>query len=401
MIFYLFYLLILAQIALGVYSLYEGFVWFRMVRQRLSSHAGFYTPAAALIVPCKGAERGLEENLMAMTRFDYPNYELYCVLATSLDPALKVIERVKAASSKPVHIVIAGPPEDCSEKVYNLTKAVASLPESVEVYAFTDSDVRASRTWLTKLIAPLQDSRIGATTAYRWIIPNGNGGDGFASALASVWNASVATVLGKRENNFCWGGGTAIRKTTFKDANVLESWKGSVSDDFGMTYALEVAGKDIVFCSECFAPTMHPWTFQSLLEFTNRQILITRVHSPRRWKMGAIAHISYSLTVLFGFFMVLYGIIDVHPWGNLLLLTLAVPMLAAMKGALRTIAITEAIPEWRSAQASWSWIWAVLAPIIPFLFTYNFLMSLITKRIVWRGIRYELLGPNTTRIIRR
>jgi ceramide glucosyltransferase len=401
MIFYLFYLLILAQIALGVYSLYEGFVWFRMVRQRLSSHSGFYTPAAALIVPCKGAERGLEENLMAMTRFDYPNYELYCVLATSLDPALKVIERVKAASSKPVHIVIAGPPEDCSEKVYNLTKAVASLPDSIEVYAFTDSDVRASRTWLTKLIAPLQDPRIGATTAYRWIIPNGGGGDGFASALASVWNASVATMLGKRENNFCWGGGTAIRKTTFKDANVLDSWKGAVSDDFGMTYALEVAGKDIVFCSECFAPTMHPWTFQSLLEFTNRQILITRVYSPRRWKMGALAHISYTLTILFGLFVVLYSIVDVDPWGNLLLLTLAVPMLAAMKGALRTIAITEAIPEWRSAQASWSWIWTVLAPIIPFLFTYNFLMSLISKRIVWRGIRYELLGPNTTRIIRR
>ena len=401
MIFYLFYLLILAQIALGVYSLYEGLVWFRMVRQRLSSHSGFYTPAAALIVPCKGAERGLEENLMAMTRFDYPNYELYCVLATSLDPALKVIERVKAASSKPVHIVIAGPPEDCSEKVYNLTKAVASLPDSIEVYAFTDSDVRASRTWLTKLIAPLQDPRIGATTAYRWIIPNGGGGDGFASALASVWNASVATMLGKRENNFCWGGGTAIRKTTFKDANVLDSWKGAVSDDFGMTYALEVAGKDIVFCSECFAPTMHPWTFQSLLEFTNRQILITRVYSPRRWKMGALAHISYTLTILFGLFVVLYSIVDVDPWGNLLLLTLAVPMLAAMKGALRTIAITEAIPEWRSAQASWSWIWTVLAPIIPFLFTYNFLMSLISKRIVWRGIRYELLGPNTTRIIRR
>ncbi len=42
-----FYLLVLAQIALGVYSLWEGFVWFRMVRQRLSTHAGFYTPAAA------------------------------------------------------------------------------------------------------------------------------------------------------------------------------------------------------------------------------------------------------------------------------------------------------------------------------------------------------------------
>jgi cellulose synthase/poly-beta-1,6-N-acetylglucosamine synthase-like glycosyltransferase len=401
MIFYVFYLLVLAQIALGVYSLYEGLVWFKMVRQRLSTHAGFYTPAAALIVPCKGAERGLEENLMAMTRFDYPNYEIYFVLATSLDPALKIIERVKTASAKPVHIVIAGPPEDCGEKVYNLTRAVAALPENIEMLVFTDSDVRAPRTWLTKLIAPLQDPRIGATTAYRWIIPNGSGGAGFASALASVWNASVATMLGKPANNFCWGGGTAIRKTTFKDANVEESWKGAVSDDFTMTYALEIAGKPIVFCAECLAPTLQPWTFQSLLDFTNRQILITRIYSPRRWKLGAIAHISYALTVLFGFYVVLYSMVDVDPWGNLLLLTLAIPLLAAMKGALRTIAVTEAIPEWRSAQSSWSWIWTVLAPIVPFLFTYNFLMSLVSRRILWRGIRYELISPNSTKIIRR
>ena len=99
-----------------------------MVRQRLASHAGFYTPATALICPCKGNERGLEENLMALTRFDYPNYEIYFSLATSLDPALKVIERVKAASQRPVHIVIAGPPADCGEKVYNLQRAVEALP---------------------------------------------------------------------------------------------------------------------------------------------------------------------------------------------------------------------------------------------------------------------------------
>ena len=396
-----FYLLVLAQIALGVYSLWEGFVWFRMVRQRLSTHAGFYTPAAALICPCKGNERGLEENLMAMTRFDYPNYEIYFVLATSLDPALKVIERVKLASSKPVHIVIAGPSEDSGEKVYNLTRAVAALPESVEVFVFTDSDVRAPRAWLTKLIAPLQDPRIGATTGYRWIIPNGSGLNGFASALASVWNASIATMLGKPHENFCWGGGTAIRKTTFNDAHVLETWKGAVSDDFGITYALEVAGKPIVFCAECFAPTMHPWTLDSMLDFTTRQILITRIYSPRRWKMGALAHLSYVVTMLFAFYMILYCIVDVDPWGQLLLLTLAIPLLAAMKGALRTIAIYEAIPEWRSAMSNWSWIWAVLAPIIPLVFSYNFIKSLVGRRMVWRGIKYELVGPNTTRILRR
>src|SRR5271155_2611865 len=97
----LFYILVILEIALGLYSLWDGYEWFRVVRGRLSSHAGFYSPVAALICPCKGIEPGLEDNLMALTKFDYANYEIYFSLATSLDPALKIVERVKAASKRP------------------------------------------------------------------------------------------------------------------------------------------------------------------------------------------------------------------------------------------------------------------------------------------------------------
>ncbi len=398
----IFYILVMAQIAFGVYSLWDGLSWFRLVRQRLSSHAGFYAPTTALICPCKGNERGLEENLLALTRFDYPNYEIYFTLATSLDPALKVIERVKAASQRPVHIVIAGPPSDTSEKVYNLQRAVDALPaDKFEMLVFTDSDVRLPRGWLTKLIAPLQDARIGATTAYRWIIPSGSGMDALPSCFASAWNAAIATMLGKPSGDFCWGGGTAIRKKTFDDVNVLEAWKGAVSDDFAMTWALEQANKPIVFCPECLAATLHPWTFADLLEFTNRQILITRVYSPKRWQMGAIVHSTYVVTILYAIYVILYSIADVDPWGQLFLLLLAIPLLAAMKGAMRTIAIGEAMPEWRGKLQEWSWVYPVLAPVIPFLFTWNFIMSLVTKSIRWRGIRYELVAPNMTRILKR
>ena len=398
----IFYILVVAQIALGVYSLWDGLSWFRLVRQRLASHAGFYAPTTALICPCKGNERGLEENLLALTRFDYPNYEIYFTLATSLDPALKVIERVKAASQRPVHIVIAGPPSDSSEKVYNLQRAVEALtPDKFEMLVFTDSDVRLSRGWLTKLVAPLQDGRIGATTAYRWIIPSGSGMEALPSCLASAWNAAIATMLGKPSGDFCWGGGTAIRKKTFDDVNVLEAWKGAVSDDFAMTWALEQNAKPIAFCPECLAPTLHPWTFAELLEFTNRQILITRIYSPRRWQMGALVHLSYVLTLLYAVYVILYSIVDVDPWGQLLLLVLAIPLLAAMKGAMRTIAVGEAIPEWRGKMQEWSWVYPALAPAVPFLFSWNFIMSLVTKAIRWRGIRYEVAGPNLTRILKR
>src|SRR5262249_3574337 len=144
------------------------------------------------------------------TRFDYPNYEIFIPIATSLDPSLKIIERVKAASKHRVHILVAGPPEGCGEKVNNLRKAVETAGENFEVLAFTDSDVRLGHHWLTKMVAPLGNSALGATTTYRWSIPVARPGkSSFWSAAAAVWNASIVTMLGKPERTFCWGGGTA------------------------------------------------------------------------------------------------------------------------------------------------------------------------------------------------
>jgi ceramide glucosyltransferase len=397
-----FYVLIILQIALGVYSLWDGTTWLKMIRRRLGRHGGFYSPVVALICPCKGAEPGLEENLTALTRFEYSSYEIYFSLATSLDPALKIIERVKAASQRPVHIVIAGPPEGCGEKVHNLQRAVEAIPENVEVLVFTDSDVRLSRGWLTKLVAPLQDTRIGATTGYRWIIPSrAIGSGGFASALASTWDAAVATTLGRTRENFCWGGGTAIRRQNFYDAQVLDAWKGAVSDDFALTRALEEAGKPILFCAECLAPTLHPWTGKSLLEFTNRQILIARVYATRRWGMGAAAHLSYSLTMIFAAIVIISAMVAGDPWIQIVLVSLAVPLLAAIKGALRAVAAGELLPEWKKQIAEWSWAWPALAPVIPFLFSWNFLASVLTRRIRWRNVRYELVSPSSTRVLTR
>ena len=397
----IFYILVLLQILLGIYSLWDGFAWLRMVRQRLGSHAGFYAPVAALICPCKGNEPGLEENLAAFTRFEYANYEIYFSLATSLDPALKIIERVKASSERPVHIVIAGPPEDCGEKVHNLRRAVESVPDNFEVLVFTDSDVRLQHNWLAKLVAPLQDPRIGATTAYRWMIPSGEiGKGGLASAFASAWNAAIATLLGRPQETFCWGGGTAIRRKTFDEVNVTEEWKGAVSDDFAMTYALEQAGKPVLFRPECLAATIHPWTGSSLLEFTNRQMLITRVYSPRRWILGAIAHGGYALTVIYAAIVILATMIGGDPWFQLALLALVIPILAMLKGAVRTIAASELLPEWKAALQKWAWVWIALAPFVSFLFAWNFIASLASRKVRWRGIHYELVSPNQTRILK-
>jgi hypothetical protein len=211
----------------------------------------------------------------------------------------------------------------------------------------------------------------------------------------------VATLLGRPRENFCWGGGTAIRKKNFHDAHIMEAWDGAASDDFAMTMALREAGKSILFCPECLAPTVHPWTLSGVLEFTNRQIVITRVYSSQRWILGAVINLSYALTLIYAAVVVAMVMAADDPWIQPALVALVIPMLAAMKGALRTVAVSEALPEWKVQLNRSGWVWSTLAPVVPFLFSWNFVASFTTRRILWRGIRYELVTASETRILKR
>ncbi|HLJ22684.1 MAG TPA: glycosyltransferase [Candidatus Acidoferrales bacterium] len=394
----LFYAVVIEQILQGLYNLWDGLVWLRLAQRRAAAHSGFYSPRVALFCPVKGAEAGLEQNISALVSFDYADYEIFFTMASADDPARKIIERATAASKHKIHTVIAGRPADCGEKVNNLRAAVLKAADGFDVYVFADSDGRPGRNWLARLVAPLSDSDLGAVTAFRWLFPQTGG---FWSALASAWNAPVATYLGEHHHNFCWGGGTAIRREHFDRSGVIEFWKGSVSDDFSMTHALRQAGLPILFASECMVPTMFDCDAAGLLEFTNRQIVITRVYESRLWSMGGLAHALYCSAVLMGFGLFFTNLITGATALQLLFLALAPPTLSMGRGVLRLAAIMELLPEWKSRLLADGWIWTFLAALAPFLALANTLVALFSKKIRWRGIRYELLSSGQTRIVLR
>ena len=112
----LFYLLVVEQILQGLYSLWEGLGWLRLVQRRSGGHSGFYTPRVALFCPVKGAEPGLEQNISALTSFDYPDYEIFFTMASGDDPARKIIERATATSERKVHYRDCRPAERVRRK---------------------------------------------------------------------------------------------------------------------------------------------------------------------------------------------------------------------------------------------------------------------------------------------
>lgn len=392
----LFYYLAVLQIGVGLYLLWGGLQWLGYARRRLRGDPGFHAPRVALLCPCKGLELGLERNLAALTEFEYKNYEVFFILASASDPAYNAVKRISDGSKIPAHVVIAEKPEGCSEKVNNLRVAVQQLPQEFEVLVFADSDGRPAKGWLRRLVAPLKDADVGAVTTMRWLIPNR---PSLSSVLLAAWNASIVTLLSEKGKNFCWGGGTAIDRVTFEQAHVLDEWSHSVSDDYSMTRALQHANRSIVFAPDCLTASYVDADWRSLLEFTNRQILITRVYAFDTWASAAITHLLYCATLVLGACLVVSDFMAALPAFHLVILTFAPMLLAAMRSGLRVLAATEILPADRGRVMSQAAGYIVLGTIVPFLFILNFTVSMFTRKMHWRGVTYELISPQQTRIL--
>jgi hypothetical protein len=80
-------------------------------------------------------------------------------------------------------------------------------------------------------------------------------------------------------------------------------------------------------------------------------------------------------------------------------LTFFILLLSAIRASLRVIAVTEILPGSKAQIMNQAWVNIALPAAIPFVYLMNFTHSLLTRKIRWRNIRYELISSNQTRII--
>jgi ceramide glucosyltransferase len=252
---------------------------------------------------------------------------------------------------------------------------------------------------LRSLLAPLKDNGIGATTGYRWFIPS----DGsLSSHLRSVWNASIASALGERaDKNFCWGGSTAIRRSTFDKLQIRERWRGTVSDDFTTTHVLQEARMPIKFVPACIVASPDDCTARELFEFTNRQLKITRIYASHLWKPVLMGSFLFCAVFFGGLALVISRAVKGLPYVVPLVMLLLIYALGAAKSYIRLQAVmvplrSYRIQLWRSLPAH-LFLW----PIASVLYLCNAVTAAFSRRIKWRGITYELKSATEAVIISR
>jgi cellulose synthase/poly-beta-1,6-N-acetylglucosamine synthase-like glycosyltransferase len=332
-------------------------------------------PPATVIVPVKGGDPGLRENLDALATQDYPDYELIVVAHCAADiPAGVLPARVR--------VVLAHAQEPgTGEKVLNLRTAVRFARKNAVLFAFADSDGRVSPSWLRALAAPLADARVGASTGYRWYAPEP---PDFWSLMRGVWDAVIGGTFGPGSNAFAWGGSMAIRRETFHAIRVPDFWRDTVSDDYALSDAVRRAGLQIVFVPAAMAVSTGRAGGRAFLAWARRQLTITRVYRPRLWWTALVAHIFYCGGMAAAVAASVHGSRGAE-W--VLLAQLSPGML---KGANRATLAKAELPEYKAWFDRHAWVHTLWVPLGTWIWLVVLLASAFGNRIEWRGNHYRL-----------
>src|SRR5208337_2094237 len=304
---------ILATLA-SLYSLHLSRAYDHQVHAALRSSKTGYRPRVCVIMPCKGDDTSLSQNMESVLNQDYQNYHVIMVFDNINDPAYKIATNLLTKRPRTsVQLCISRQRDTrASGKVSALLTALEMDDGISQAYAFVDSDAYLpSSSWLSELVDPLMDSSIGATTGFRWYIPD----EGFWSYVKAAWNALGTNLMFDEKYNFPWGGAMAVRAETLAKIQIQKVWSDAISDDLTLNTALRKHGYRIRFLPQCTIATfMEKATPANLLRWTTNQIALTKTYNRKLWDYALVVYAFFDLTFITGLLAFVMGLIRAPVW---------------------------------------------------------------------------------------
>jgi cellulose synthase/poly-beta-1,6-N-acetylglucosamine synthase-like glycosyltransferase len=351
----------------------------------------YYAPTGRVLVlsPCKGLDAHLEENLRALLNQDYPDYEVTFVVEGAGDPACPVIRRAMAACPQtPARLLVAGLAGDCGQKVHNLRVATANLSPEVRHLAFFDSDSRPKPYFVRAAIYKHYLPQIGATTGYRWLIPQR---PTVPNHLVAAINCNVMAVLGRDSHQFVWGGSWAIRRETFEQLAIHEAWEGMLSDDLVASNQLHRSGLEVRFDPACVLTSPVDFDWPGMFDFVRRQYRITRHYTFRWWLLALAAATVGNLAWIASLGLLVFATLAERSVAWLPMAVLGVLYgVGLYRGwAMQSLAAVyspQNLPELRGVRR-WL-VWA--SPAVALVQWLGLIASAFGNRVRWRAIDYRL-----------
>jgi ceramide glucosyltransferase len=269
---------------------------------RIQSRAALQTDLAALpficiLKPLHGAEPRLEDNLASFFLQDYPAFEIIFGLRTSDDPAVDVIQRLRARYPQVgAKIVYSGDPQWPSAKVWSLDKMIASTASQYLI--ISDSDILVRPDFLRNVMPPLLDPANGLVTCLYRGVPAPDFWSRLEALGMSVEMTSGVVIADMLEGmQFALGPVMAVRRDALDKCGGIRCAAEYYSDDFVLGNRVHTAGYRVILAHYRVGHVLCTQTFRQTFATQTRWMQSTRYSRPK-------GHLGTGLT-----FAVPYGIL--------------------------------------------------------------------------------------------
>jgi len=330
-------------------------------------------PPLTLLKPLHGDEPLLEAALTSVCAQDYPRFQVIFGVQRADDPAIAVVERLKARFPEhEIDLVIDPTPHGSNRKVANLINMYRVAKYDHIVIA--DSDLHCAPDYLRRVAVEFSVPNVGlVTTLYAGLAANA----GMPAVLgASAINhyflpgALMSRALGRED---CLGATMALHRDTLTRIGGLQALAGHLADDNVLGQLVRGLGLNIRMATTVPSTTVPETSFRALFSHELRwsrtilslvplEFAASAIQYPLAWAIPAWAFASAGGYPLYGEELFLFA------WfGRILAAT-------GIDGALGLAAVGRAtkVPIW-------------LLPLRDLLSMAVFLASYASDTVEWRG----------------
>jgi hypothetical protein len=292
------------------------------------------------------------------------------------------------------------PMKTCGLKCSALLQGLDNLHPNSKYLVLIDADVAPHENWLSQLIAPLADKKIGVVTGNQWFEPRTlNAG----SLLRSLWNAGALVPTAIYSNP--WAGTFAMRMEDVRRARLQKIWRKSIVDDGPIRRALQPLGLSIHFSPSLVMINQERCTIPFVFRYITRMLTWSRMYETTF--LNTVIHASLTVGLVIAAFVMLMVAISCSAWQAAMTIGLGLVGASLLNG-LSYFVVRNAVAasanlrgeELPSATALRTIKLFLLTPLAHLIYGYSCLRASLCQQIQWRQITYQLHGKSKVKMVR-
>jgi ceramide glucosyltransferase len=220
-------------IAYYILCIWSGVKFLRGRRVDETAVTDAFVPPVSILKPLKGTDPGMYESFRSHCLQDYPDFEIIFGVSDPADPAVPLVERLKAEfPQRSIHLLVCPQILGSNVKVSNLAQMVRVA--KYDHLVVNDSDIQVRGDYLRQVIAPLGDPQIGLVTClYRAVAAPTVGSRLEAVGISSDFAGGVLAAR-QLEGGIRFGLGStlAFRRQDLQSVGGFEALLDYLADDY-------------------------------------------------------------------------------------------------------------------------------------------------------------------------